>query len=93
MSNGRPTARLSFKVVDTGPGVAPDRRSAIFEDFEQGDGSNARRYEGTGLGLAISKRIVSLMGGDLALDDNAGGGAVFSFAIALPETAERLPAP
>lgn len=80
-----PDARLLFKVVDTGPGVAPDRRSAIFEDFEQGDGSNARHYEGTGLGLAISKRIVSLMGGALALDDNIGGGAAFSFAISLPE--------
>jgi signal transduction histidine kinase/CheY-like chemotaxis protein len=75
--------RLIFKVVDTGPGVPADRRSAIFEDFEQGDGSNARRYEGTGLGLAISKRIVSLMGGELGLEDNPGGGAIFSFGISL----------
>src|SRR5580692_10517373 len=86
-----PDGRVLFKVVDTGPGVAPDRRSAIFEDFEQGDGSNARYYEGTGLGLAISKRIVSLMGGDLALADNVGGGAAFSFAIALPEDAASQP--
>jgi CheY-like chemotaxis protein len=84
-------ASLLFKVIDTGPGVAPDRRAAIFEDFEQGDGSNARRYEGTGLGLAISKRIVSLMGGDLALADNEGGGAAFSFMIALPEDSASLP--
>ena len=83
--------RLLFKVIDTGPGVAPDRRAAIFEDFEQGDSSNARRYEGTGLGLAISKRIVSLMGGDLSLADNAGGGAAFSFAITLPEDSAAQP--
>lgn len=83
---------LLFKVIDTGPGVAPDRRAAIFDDFEQGDGSNARHYEGVGLGLAISKRIVSLMGGDLALADNAGGGAVFSFAISLPEDLGARPA-
>ena len=82
-----PDARLLFTVVDTGPGVAPERRAAIFEDFEQGDGSNARHYEGAGLGLAISRRIVSLMGGDLTLADNAGGGAAFSFAIALPDDA------
>ena len=56
--------RVLFKVMDTGPGVPADRRAAIFEDFEQGDGSHARHYEGTGLGLAISKRIVALMGGD-----------------------------
>ncbi len=67
--------------MDTGPGVPADRRAAIFEDFEQGDGSNARHYEGTGLGLAISKRIVALMGGELVLADNPGGGSIFSFAI------------
>jgi signal transduction histidine kinase/CheY-like chemotaxis protein len=78
-----PEGGLRFEVVDTGPGVPPDRRAAIFEDFEQGDGSNARQHEGVGLGLAISRRIVSLMGGDLALSDNPGGGAAFSFVIKL----------
>jgi CheY-like chemotaxis protein len=78
-------AQIRFQILDTGPGVAPDRRAAIFEDFEQGDGSNARSFEGAGLGLAISRRIVSLMGGDLGLADNEGGGAAFAFSVALPE--------
>ena len=64
----RATARLLFEVDDTGPGVPADRRAAIFEDFEQGDGSNARQFEGAGLGLAISKRLVALMGGELTLE-------------------------
>ena len=51
-----------FSVVDTGPGVPAERRTAIFESFEQGDGSNARRFEGAGLGLAISRELVRLMG-------------------------------
>ncbi len=75
--------RLHFKVVDTGPGVPVDRRAVIFEDFEQGDSSNARPHEGAGLGLAISRRIVSLMGGELTLADNPGGGSAFSFAVPL----------
>jgi signal transduction histidine kinase/DNA-binding response OmpR family regulator len=79
--------RVRFEVKDTGPGVPPDRRTAIFEDFEQGDGSNARHYEGTGLGLAISKRIVALMGGELTLADNPGSGSVFAFTVALPAAA------
>ncbi len=83
--------RARFKVVDTGPGVPLDRRSAIFEDFEQGDGSNARHYEGAGLGLAISKRLVGLMGGELRLEDNPGGGSIFTFAIPLPACAGAPP--
>jgi len=74
---------IDFRIVDTGPGVPLERREIIFEDFEQGDGSNSRRHEGTGLGLAISRRIVSLMGGSLTLADNAGGGSVFAFSIVL----------
>ena len=83
--------RVLFKVMDTGPGVPVDRRAAIFEDFEQGDGSHARHYEGTGLGLAISKRIIALMGGDLVLEDNPGGGSIFSFAVDLPACAGAPP--
>ena len=41
---------LRFRVIDTGPGVPTDRRASIFENFEQGDGSDARRFEGAGLG-------------------------------------------
>jgi signal transduction histidine kinase/CheY-like chemotaxis protein len=80
--------RIRFQVMDTGPGVPADRRTAIFEDFEQGDGSNARHFGGAGLGLAISKRIVALMGGELVLDDNPGGGSIFSFAADLPARVE-----
>jgi signal transduction histidine kinase/CheY-like chemotaxis protein len=74
-----------FSVVDTGPGVPAERRTAIFESFEQGDGSNARRFEGAGLGLAISRELVCLMGGELTLADNPGGGSIFAFPLRLSE--------
>ncbi len=83
---------LRFAVADTGPGVPADRRDAIFEDFEQGDGSATRRFEGSGLGLAISRRLVALMGGELTLDDNPGGGSVFAFSAPLPEAPARATA-
>ena len=76
---------LRFSVIDTGPGVPLDRRAAIFEDFEQGDGSHARRFEGAGLGLAISRRLVGAMGGELTLTDNPNGGSIFAFAAPMPE--------
>src|SRR5271165_6647341 len=81
-----------FSVLDTGPGVPADRRAAIFESFEQGDGSHARRFEGAGLGLAISRELVRLMGGELTLADNPGGGSIFAFAVSTPECAALEPA-
>ncbi len=81
---------LIFSVADTGPGVPAERRERIFEDFEQGD--TGQQSEGTGLGLAITKRLIELMGGKIALADNPGGGAVFSFAAPLPAVADPEPA-
>ena len=81
------TGAARFSVIDTGPGVPADRRAAIFDSFEQGDGSHARRFEGAGLGLAISRELVRLMGGELTLADNPGGGSIFAFAVRLPECA------
>jgi signal transduction histidine kinase/CheY-like chemotaxis protein len=74
-----------FSVIDTGPGVSPDRRAAIFDSFEQGDDSHSRRFEGAGLGLTISRELVRLMGGELTLADNPGGGSIFGFVVRLPE--------
>jgi signal transduction histidine kinase/CheY-like chemotaxis protein len=85
-------AEARISVIDTGPGVPADRRSSIFDSFEQG-GAKARRFEGAGLGLAISRQLVELMGGRLTLDDNPGGGSVFAFAIKLPECAAVSPSP
>src|SRR5271155_76957 len=81
-----------FSVIDTGPGVPADRRTAIFDSFEQGDGSHARRFEGAGLGLTISRELVRLMGGELTLADNPGGGSIFAFAVSMPECAALEPA-
>jgi len=79
---------IDVAVEDTGPGVAESRRAAIFEDFEQADGSSTRRHEGTGLGLAISKRIVERMGGTLRLDCPPSGGSVFHFSVPVPACRE-----
>ena len=69
-----------------------DRRAAIFDSFEQGDGSHARQFEGAGLGLAISRELVRRMGGELTLADNPEGGSIFAFAVSLPESAAVEPA-
>lgn len=82
----RPDGSILFTISDTGPGVPEDRRAAIFDDFEQVDGSTTRRHGGAGLGLAITRRIVAGMGGELGVGDREGGGALFAFAVPLPCT-------
>jgi signal transduction histidine kinase/CheY-like chemotaxis protein len=82
---------LRFSVHDTGPGIAPERHEAIFEEFEQGDGATDRQYGGTGLGLAITRRIVSRMGGGIALESTLGHGTTFHVDLPLP-AAEGSPA-
>jgi len=72
---------LRFSVADTGIGIPHDKLKMIFEPFTQADSSSARGYGGSGLGLAIVTRLVALMGGELAVDSEAGRGSTFSFTI------------
>jgi len=86
-------ARLGFSVRDTGIGVDPALHGEIFAPFSQADNSTTRRFGGTGLGLTISRRLVRLMGGELALRSAPGAGSEFSFALTLPLGAAAPAAP
>jgi signal transduction histidine kinase/CheY-like chemotaxis protein len=73
--------RVRVSVTDTGIGVAAGQLDKLFEHFTQGDASITRRYGGTGLGLAISKKLITLMGGEIAARSEAGKGSVFWFTL------------
>jgi two-component system sensor histidine kinase/response regulator len=66
-------------VRDTGIGISPQRRTAIFEAFTQEDTSTTRRYGGTGLGLTIASRLVKMMDGRIWVDSEPGRGSTFHF--------------
>lgn len=62
-------------VSDTGPGIPPESRGTIFDEFARLERGAKRR--GHGLGLAIARRLARLLGGDLVLADGPGPGATF----------------
>ncbi|HEY6354101.1 MAG TPA: response regulator, partial [Burkholderiaceae bacterium] len=94
---GEGRCRLKVQISDSGPGVAPERRAAIFEPFVQGDDTLARSHGGAGLGLAIAHHLVQAMHGQLTLECPPAGGSVFTVEIELPTVstpdAQRRPEP
>ena len=64
--------RVRFIVEDNGRGVAPERRAALFGDFER-LGAEKTDIAGSGLGLALSREIARLQDGALGVDDAAEG--------------------
>jgi len=94
------SARLRFRVVDTGPGIPADSRKHLFQPFTQLDVSTTRRFGGTGLGLAICRQLVDLLGGELGVISpandspvNGGPGSIFWFSLPakVPASVRRSP--
>jgi signal transduction histidine kinase len=67
-------ARMSVR--DTGPGISPQERAVIFQEYQQTKEERARR-RGTGLGLAIARRLVLMHGGQIAVESALGVGSTF----------------
>lgn len=69
---------IEIHVVDHGIGIEPSRLATIFQPFDQGDDSIARRFGGLGLGLAIVKNVTEAHGGHVwAESKGLGHGATF----------------
>ena len=74
---------LRFRVVDTGIGIPTEMHDAIFERFQQVDGSQSRRFGGSGLGLAIVRQFVELLGGRIHLESTVERGSMFTVELPL----------
>jgi signal transduction histidine kinase len=69
-----------FAVIDTGPGIPPDKQDLIFEPFIQAE-NGERQLQGTGLGLPISRSLIQAHGGKLWVDSERGEGSAFFFTL------------
>ena len=87
LSSGPDPDNVCLSVEDTGPGIAEPDVAHLFEPFYQAASSRRRGQQtGTGLGLAISKRLVTAMGGLIAVETEPGSGSCFSVTLPLPQS-------
>jgi two-component system, OmpR family, sensor histidine kinase TctE len=68
-------ANGSVSIADRGPGIPPEQRVHVFERFWRGKGTDSI---GSGLGLAIVAEIMKSHHGRISMDDNPGGGMIFT---------------
>jgi len=72
------------QIADIGPGVPAALREKIFERFQQVQQTKSLSGQGVGLGLAICRTIIQAHLGAIWVEENLGGGSIFS--ILLPAT-------
>jgi len=85
---GREGRYARMSVRDTGPGISPQERAVIFEEYKQTKDERARR-RGTGLGLAIARRLVLMHGGKIDVDSQVGLGSTFKVVLPVWDDAKE----
>jgi signal transduction histidine kinase len=83
----REGATALVEIEDTGIGIAPEHRAALFKPFQRAVKGRDNR-PGTGLGLAISRRLIEAMGGSIGFESEVDRGSRFWFTLPLAEARE-----
>lgn len=65
---------MGIRVLDRGPGIAPDQLEAVFRPFYRIESSRSGATGGTGLGLAIARQLAEANGWQIKLLVREGGG-------------------
>lgn len=84
------SGNVNLCVSDTGPGIAPSDKEAIFTKFYRVPGPDGKhpRIPGSGLGLAITKQAVELHNGRIWVESELGKGS--SFHVTLPQKVQNI---
>jgi len=73
---------VRIDIADTGPGIAPEIASQLFQPFI------TTKQSGMGVGLSISRTIVESHGGRIWTEPNPGGGVIFHLTLRTVDSAE-----
>ena len=73
--------RIFFSVSDTGCGISDRDLENLFTPFTQVSQGFTKSHQGAGLGLSICKQLVTLMGGNMAVESEVGVETTFSFCV------------
>ena len=86
--NGVVTVRVSrtdtvdVRVIDQGPGIAPEALPRIFEPLEQAEQLHTRTHQGIGIGLSLARLSAHTMGGDVMVEHTGPEGSTFLWTLA-----------
>ena len=78
---GLDNGAVKISISDTGIGIAPEHRGAIFEEYRHFGLDYARKREGRDLGLTLTKKFVEMHGGRIWVESKPGKGSTFTFTL------------
>jgi signal transduction histidine kinase len=77
IKSARQEGEALLRVSDRGPGIAPEERELIFEQFYRVSSTGVQNVQGAGIGLALVKRVMQAHGGKVTLESRTGEGSTF----------------
>ncbi len=90
----RAGSEVLIEVQDSGIGMSPEQQAQLFQPFNR-LGVEQSGIEGTGIGLVIVHKLVSLMGGRIEVESQAGEGSCFRITLPAadsePEVTDQIP--
>ncbi len=84
-------ATVTVRVLDTGPGIAPDVLPTLFDE-NRSRGAHPTPAGATALALPIARRLVDLAGGTISAESRWGEGSAFTVVLPRGPIPELAPA-